>query len=215
MAALRTSMTPDAKLAGTIVAQSQLAIKTGEAASAANRSTFIGKPGAGRAHHEHAAQAGEGSGAGSEADRRANHRARRRLWGIYVGEVIRRYYGGQWSLAATACLDAGARRPQRVLRSRRSASASSTAPTDNIRYYFTSMLKVAELSTIASQALRHGRQVVAALGHQDHPALAERIRLRDQRRASTGRTLRSSCAAGRADPVRARRSRRRSSADPA
>lgn len=92
MTALRTSMTPDAKLAGWLVGQAQAAVKTAkmtwqesldfsdDSLDAVERIlSAIHKKGAAEPPSEDAvAEAGK-------------------MWGVYLGEVIRRFYGGQWS----------------------------------------------------------------------------------------------------------------------
>lgn len=140
MAALRTSMTPDAKLAGTIVAQSQAALQ-----SAKNQ---FGE----------SLDFSSDSLEGVERIMTALHKRDpklteeqitelSKLWGIYVGEVIRRYYGGQWSTTAgVPDLALGGRNAAPIDKVRKRLVAG---PTENLKYYFTSIMKV--LSSQQSQ----------------------------------------------------------------
>src|SRR5688572_15966075 len=91
MAALRTSMTPDAKLAGTIVAQSQQAIKAAKLTFDESLDfTSDSLEGVERIMSKLQTQEPK------LTDEQIIELAK--LWGVYVGEVIRRYYGGQWVL---------------------------------------------------------------------------------------------------------------------
>ena len=139
MAALRTSMTPDAKLAGTIVAQSQLAIKTGklqfgESLDFSSESLEQVERIMSALHK----QVKEGTPDRKLSDDQITELSK--LWGIYVGEVIRRYYGGQWSLADGV--------PDLVLGGRNASPLAKVrkrivdGPMDNLKYYFTSIMKV-------------------------------------------------------------------------
>ena len=139
MAALRTSMTPDAKLAGTIVAQSQLAIKTGklqfgESLDFSSESLEQVERIVSALHK----QVKEGTPDRKLSDEQITELSQ--LWGIYVGEVIRRYYGGQWSLADGV--------PDLVLGGRNASPLAKVrkrivdGPMDNLKYYFTSIMKV-------------------------------------------------------------------------
>ena len=139
MAALRTSITPDAKLAGTIVAQSQLAIKTGklqfdESLDFSSESLEQVERIMSALHK----QVKEGPPERKLTDDQITELSK--LWGIYVGEVIRRYYGGQWSLADGV--------PDLVLGGRNAAPLAKVrkrivdGPMDNLKYYFTSIMKV-------------------------------------------------------------------------
>jgi hypothetical protein len=139
MAALRTSITPDAKLAGTIVAQSQLAIKTGklqfgESLDFSSESLEQVERIMSALHK----QVTEGAPDRKLSDDHITELST--LWGIYVGEVIRRYYGGQWSLADGV--------PDLVLGGRNASPLAKVrkrivdGPMDNLKYYFTSIMKV-------------------------------------------------------------------------
>jgi hypothetical protein len=138
MAALRTSMTPDAKLAGTIVAQSQAAIKTakltfGQSLDFSSESleqveTIMSKL------HKQAADGGADKLNEQQIDELAT------LWGIYVGEVIRRYYGGQWSQTdGLPDLTLGGKNAAPIAKVRKRITGG---PMDNLKYYFTSIMKV-------------------------------------------------------------------------
>ena len=139
MAALRTSITPDARLAGTIVAQSQLAIKTGklqfgESLDFSSESLEQVERIMSALHQ----QVKEGAPDKKLTDDQVTELSK--LWGIYVGEVIRRYYGGQWSLADGV--------PDLVLGGRNASPLAKVrkrivdGPMDNLKYYFTSIMKV-------------------------------------------------------------------------
>lgn len=140
MAALRTSMTPDAKLAGLLVAQSQAAVQnarikwtetldfTPDSLEAIER--MLGKM------HNLAKFAAAGEGPSDEQIATAA-----KLWGIYVGEVIRRHYGGQWSLDGDGVLALSIGEAQ-VFPVAKARKRIVDGPAENIRYYFTAMAKV-------------------------------------------------------------------------
>ena len=140
MAALRTSMTSDARLAGVLVAQSQSAVLnarltwnepldfTPDSLDAVER--ILGKM-------HNAGRYGSGSAAPSEEELAASSK----VWGIYIGEVIRRHYGGQWSQGedGTLALLIGETKAYPIAKARKRIVDGAT---DNIRYYFSSMLKL-------------------------------------------------------------------------
>lgn len=140
MATLRTSMTADAKLAGVLVAQCQQAIQSGKltwgesldftADSLDGVERLLGKM------HNHFKYAAAGAG---PTDEQLNVSSR--TWGIYIGEVIRRHYGGQWSAAedGTLALAVGEATISPTAKARKRIV---DGPTENIRYYFASMNKV-------------------------------------------------------------------------
>lgn len=140
MATLRTSMTTDAKLAGVLVAQSQLAVQTGKIKWAESLDytpdsldaieRMLGKM------HNLARFAAPGQGPSEEHIATAS-----RTWGIYVGEVIRRHYGGQWSAGegGALTLSIGEAQVDPIAKARKRII---DGPTENIRYYFSSMEKV-------------------------------------------------------------------------
>lgn len=140
MATLRTSMTTDAKLAGVLVAQSQIAIQsaklkwaesldyTPDSLDAIER--MLGKM------HNLAKYAAPGQGPSEEHIATAA-----RVWGIYIGEVIRRHYGGQWSQAEDGALTLSIGEAK-VLPLVKARKRIVDGPTENIRYYFSSMEKV-------------------------------------------------------------------------
>jgi hypothetical protein len=69
------------------------------------------------------------------------------LWGIYAGEVIRRYYGGQWSVVdGVADLALGGKNASPIAKVRKRIV---NGPMDNLKYYFQSIMKV--LSSQQSQ----------------------------------------------------------------
>jgi hypothetical protein len=138
MAALRTSMTPDAKLAGTIVAQSQLAVqaaklKFDESLDFSSDSLEQVERIMSRLHK----QATE-PGADKLTEQQIGELST--LWGIYVGEVVRRYYGGQWSLIdGVPDLTLGGKNAAPIAKVRKRITGG---PMDNLKYYFTSIMKV-------------------------------------------------------------------------
>jgi hypothetical protein len=140
MAALRTSITTDAKLAGIVVAQSQAAVKIAKltfsesldfsAESLEGLERIMG------ALHKQAKQ----------APLSADHLAEQsKLWGIYVGEVIRRYYGGQWSMIdGSPDLTLGGKTASPLAKVRKRIV---DGPMDNLKYYFQSIMKVLSSQT--------------------------------------------------------------------
>jgi hypothetical protein len=140
MATLRTSMTTDAKLAGVLVAQSTAAIHsarlkwaesldyTQDSLEAIER--LLGKM------HNHYKFAAPGQGPNEEQLASAS-----KMWGIYIGEVIRRHYGGQWSVAndGTLALSIGETQIYPVAKAHKRIV---DGPMENIRYYFSAMMKV-------------------------------------------------------------------------
>ncbi len=140
MATLRTSMTTDAKLAGVLVAQSQAAVQTAKLKWAESLDytpdsldaieRMLGKV------HNLSKYAAAGQGPGEEHLATAS-----KVWGIYIGEVIRRHYGGQWSLAEDGVLSLliGEAQIYPIAKARKRIV---DGPTENIRYYFSSMEKV-------------------------------------------------------------------------
>lgn len=138
MAALRTSMTPDAKLAGTIVAQSQLAIQTAKLTF--DESLDFSSDSLDQVErimsklHKQATEPG--------ADKLTEQQVAElsTVWGIYVGEVIRRYYGGQWAMVGgVPDLTLGGKNASPLDKVRKRITGG---PMDNLKYYFTSIMKV-------------------------------------------------------------------------
>ncbi|MBY0494382.1 MAG: hypothetical protein K2Y23_09205 [Cyanobacteria bacterium] len=140
MATLRTSMTTDAKLAGSLVAQCQTAIHTGKLTWAESLDftpdsldgveRILGKM------HNHYKFAAAGAGPSDEQIASTS-----KTWGIYIGEVIRRFYGGQWSAAqdGTLSLAIGEAAISPIAKARKRII---DGPTENVRYYFSSIAKV-------------------------------------------------------------------------
>jgi hypothetical protein len=140
MATLRTSMTSDAKLAGVLVAQSQIAVQsaklkwaesidfTQDSLEAIER--LLGKM------HNHYKFAAPGQGPSEEQISNAA-----KIWGVYIGEVIRRHYGGQWSLGEDGVLALSIGETQ-VFPIAKARKRIVDGPMENIRYYFSAMAKV-------------------------------------------------------------------------
>ena len=130
MSALRNSMTPDARLAGWLVGQSQLAVKaakmqwqesldfSADSLDAVERILS--------AIHARSQKTPLTEQALDEASK---------MWGAYLGEVIRRRYGGQWSTSADGVLqiDLSGTSPQPVVKLRKRIVDGAS---DNIRVYF-------------------------------------------------------------------------------
>ena len=138
MSALRTSMTPDAKLAGWLVGQAQSAVKTAkmtwqesldftdDSLDAIER--IMSKM------HQRSRQGTDGGLSNEQLDEAS------KMWGVYVGEIIRRYYGGQWSTAPDGVLQLAlsgwTAYPIDKVHKRIVDGAS-----DNIRFYFAAVPK--------------------------------------------------------------------------
>lgn len=140
MAALRTSMTSDARLAGTIVAQSQQAIKTAKLTFGESLDfTADSLDGVERIMTKIQKQDPQ------PTDEQLTELSK--LWGIYVGEVIRRYYGGQWVIVeGVPDVALGGKHASPVAKVRKRLLGGAT---ENLKYYFTSIMKV--LSSQQSQ----------------------------------------------------------------
>ena len=141
MAALRTSMTPDAKFAGVLVAQAQSAVKTAklkwqESLDFTQDSLEAIERILGKIHN--AGLYGSGSGKPSEEELAALSK----MWGIYIGEVIRRHYGGQWSQSEDGTLSLSIGDAKAVLPIAKARKRMVDGAGDNIRYYFSSMVKL-------------------------------------------------------------------------
>lgn len=95
ISALRTAMTPDARLAGWLVRQSQAAVKSAkmtweESLDLSSESLDAIERILGKLHTR--TKLGPGK-APTEQELDEDSK----MWGVYVGEVLRRYYGGQWA----------------------------------------------------------------------------------------------------------------------
>lgn len=138
MTTLRTSITTDAKLAGTIVAQSQAAVKAGklefgEALDFSSESL----EGVERIMNKLHKQVKEAPADQKLTEEQITELSRR--WGIYVGEVIRRYYGGQWALVdGVPDLALGGKNASPLAKVRKRIV---DGPMDNLKYYFQSIMK--------------------------------------------------------------------------
>jgi hypothetical protein len=140
MTALRTSMTSDAKLAGTIVAQSQQAIKSAKLTFDESLD-FTSESLEGVERIMTKLQKQEPTLTEEQITELS------KLWGVYVGEVIRRYYGGQWTIVdGLPDVALGGRHAAPVAKVRKRLVGGAT---ENLKYYFTSIMKV--LSSQQSQ----------------------------------------------------------------
>jgi len=136
MSALRTSMTPDAKLAGWLVLQAQTAVKaakmTWEESLDLSSDSLDAIERILTKLHAHAKQ-GPGEAPGAEVTEAS------KMWGVYVGEVIRRNFGGQWAATESGVelrLSGITTDPIAKVRKR-----IVDGPMDNIRFYFASIPK--------------------------------------------------------------------------
>jgi hypothetical protein len=138
MTALRTSITTDARLAGTIVAQSQAAVKVGKLTFSESLDLSSDSlEGVERIMNQLHKQAKE-----APADQRLTEEQiteLSKMWGMYVGEVIRRYYGGQWSMVdGTPDLALGGKNASPLAKVRKRIV---DGPMENLKYYFQSIMK--------------------------------------------------------------------------
>ncbi len=139
MSALRTAMTPDAKLAGWLVAQGQTAVKTAKLDW--RESLDFGEDSLDAIErimtrmHARSRNTAPGEGVTEEQLTQAS-----KMWGAYVGEVIRRQYGGQWSTGADGALQLALSgyTAQPVVKVR---TRIVNGPADNIRFYFAAIAK--------------------------------------------------------------------------
>lgn len=140
MAALRTSMTPDAKLAGLLV---QLAQSTLLAAKLDWGESLDCSPGSLSAverilgaMHDYISKPGNEESRTDESTATVA-----KMFGAYVGEVVRRTYGGQWALATDGVLELrigdATIYPVGKVRKR-----LVDGPGDNIPFYFNAMSKM-------------------------------------------------------------------------
>jgi hypothetical protein len=140
MAALRTSMTPDAKLAGSLVAQIQAAVHTGKMKW---QETLDLTPDSLDPLERILAKMHNTVKFGNPDVRPGDDEIEQlaKLWGLYTGEVIRRHYGGQWSVnengeftlaTGEATLYPVAKMRKRII----------DGPMENIRVYFTSVDRI-------------------------------------------------------------------------
>jgi hypothetical protein len=128
MAALRTSITPEAKLAGTIVAHSQTAVKTAKLKYGESLD-FSGDSLEGVERIMTKMQ--------NLSEEQITEQSK--LWGIYVGEVIRRSYGGEWSLIdGVPDLTLGGKPASPLAKVRKRIV---DGPMENLKYYFQSIMK--------------------------------------------------------------------------
>ena len=133
MTALRTSITPDAKLAGWLVAQSQQAVKLAKMQSQESldfsADSLDGVERILSGIHARSKQAPPEGLTDEQLAEAAN------VWGAYFGEVIRRNYGGQWTTSADGVLEivlsGTTSQPIAKVRKRIADGAS-----DNLRVYF-------------------------------------------------------------------------------
>ena len=138
MTALRTAIAPDARLAGTIVAQSQAAIKSaklkfGESLDFSSDSL----EGVERIMIQLHKQAKDTTGDQKLTEEQITELSK--TWGMYVGEVIRRYYGGQWSIVdGTPDLALGGKNASPLAKVRKRIV---DGPMENLKYYFQSIMK--------------------------------------------------------------------------
>jgi hypothetical protein len=140
MTELRTSMTSDAKLAGFLLAQAQTAVQTAKLrwneALDFSGDSLDAIEGILGTLHDMNAKAAPGEGATDE-----QIATMAKLWGVYLGEVLRRRYGGQWSLGENGVLEltiGGAT----VFPVGKARKRIVDGPADNVKFYFNAMAKV-------------------------------------------------------------------------
>jgi hypothetical protein len=138
MTALRTSITPDARLAGTIVAQSQAAVRAGKLQYGESldfsSDSLEGVERIMNTLHKQAKEAPADQKLTEEQIAEAS-----KLWGMYVGEVIRRYYGGQWAIVdGTPDLALGGKNSSPLAKVRKRIV---DGPMENLKYFFQSIMK--------------------------------------------------------------------------
>ena len=131
-------MTPDARLAGWLVAQAQLAVKTAKMQfqeSLDFSDDSLG--GVERILSVLHKQASNPSGEGLTEEQLAEAS---KMWGAYVGEVIRRHYGGQWSTSEDGVLQIAlsGTSPAPVVKVRKRIVDGAA---DNVKFYVASIAK--------------------------------------------------------------------------
>ena len=138
MAALRTSMTSDAKLAGALVAQSQAAVQAGRLTWGEQLDFTPDSLDAIERMLSKLHNTFKYTSSGLNDEQLA---AAAKLWGVYIGEVIRRFYGGQWAAGGgdDLTLAIGEATVSPIAKARKRIV---DGPTENIRYYFSSIEKV-------------------------------------------------------------------------
>jgi hypothetical protein len=138
MGALRTSMTPDAKLAGTLVAQAQGAVKT--AKMQWQESLDFSDDSLDAIERILSALHNRSMKTPPDPLTEEEIATASKMWGVYVGEVVRRYYGGQWATSADGVLqiNLSGTSPQPIVKVRKRIVHG---PSDNIRFFFASIAK--------------------------------------------------------------------------
>lgn len=138
MAAARRSMTPDAKLAGAIVAHSQAAVRTAKLEFDASLDFSSESLEQVERIMTSLHQRTDATGDDRLTTEQIEDLAVR--WGIYVGEVIRRCYGGQWANTGSD--------PDLLLAGKQAAPIEKirrrirSGPLENVKNYFASIMKV-------------------------------------------------------------------------
>ena len=199
MSALRTSMTPDAKLAG--LAGRAVAAGGEDRQDASGQESLDFTRRQPRRVERISARLHDRATEGRPATDRARQLAEAaNMWGVYVGEVIRRHYGGQWSTAdgrhPQSLLSGEAPQPIAKARKRIVDGADRQHP----RTTSARSLKRCGLDD-RGQALATTRlEVVAALGHQHDAALADLVREIDQRLRQPAESFGRHPQLARADP---------------
>lgn len=138
MAELRTSMTPDAKTAGWLVGQAQNAVKTAKMQWQESLDFSADSLDAMERILSALNARSQKTGAEGLTDQQLADAAN--MWGVYVGEVIRRVYGGQWSTAEDGALQISlsGTTPQPIVKVRKRIVDGAM---DNIRVWFYSFPK--------------------------------------------------------------------------
>jgi hypothetical protein len=140
MATLRTSMTTDAKLAGSLVAQLQSAVHTGKLKWQETLDlTTDSLDGLERILSKVHNTVKFGAAEARPSDEQIAQMTK--LWGVYTGEVIRRFYGGQWLVGEDGELML-ATGDAKIFPIAKMRKRILDGPTENIRYYFSSIERI-------------------------------------------------------------------------
>jgi hypothetical protein len=141
MESLQREMSADAKLAGWLAAQAQIAVKTARtkwsvALDFTADSLKLVEAVLGQLH--------DMAKAAAPADRPTEKQIEGAsiVWGVYVGEVIRRHYGGQWEVSKPDGILQLKIKEARLFPVRKVQKRLVDGPGDNVAFYFHAMKQV-------------------------------------------------------------------------